>query len=133
MPIHDWTRVPPGIFHAFHHAWIEEIARVLNHRLPPAYYALPEQATAGFGPDVLTLQAIPSDGPSSIGGVPPTGGTLTATRPTTKIVMTSDEEYYRRKKSAVVVRHVSDDRMIAFVEIVSPGNKAGRTQFPRAT
>ena len=26
MPIHDWTRVDAGIFHAFHHGWIEEIA-----------------------------------------------------------------------------------------------------------
>jgi hypothetical protein len=23
MPIHDWTRVDAGIFHDFHHAWIE--------------------------------------------------------------------------------------------------------------
>jgi hypothetical protein len=27
MPIHDWTRVNAGIFHHFHHAWIEDIAR----------------------------------------------------------------------------------------------------------
>ena len=26
MPVHDWTRVEAGIFHAFHHSWIEEIA-----------------------------------------------------------------------------------------------------------
>jgi hypothetical protein len=129
MPIHDWTRVPAGIFHAFHHAWIEEISRLLNQRLPPAYYALPEQATAGFGPDVLTLQALPTDGSSTTAGALPPSGTLTATRPRTKIVATSDEEYYRRKKSAVVVRHVSDDRVVAIVEIVSPGNKAGRSQF----
>jgi hypothetical protein len=28
MPIHDWTRVEPGIFHAFHHDWITETAIV---------------------------------------------------------------------------------------------------------
>jgi hypothetical protein len=27
VPIHDWTRVDAGIFHAFHHGWIEEISR----------------------------------------------------------------------------------------------------------
>ncbi len=27
MPVHDWTRVEAGIFHDFHHAWIEEIKR----------------------------------------------------------------------------------------------------------
>src|SRR5713101_4969806 len=57
MPIHDWTRVEAGIFHAFHHEWISEIGRALNRGLLPAeYYALPEQIAAGFGPDVLTLQ-----------------------------------------------------------------------------
>ena len=57
MPIHDWTRVEAGIFHHFHHDWITEIARALNHGILPAdYYALAEQFAAGFGPDVLTLQ-----------------------------------------------------------------------------
>ena len=26
MPMHDWTRVDAGIFHAFHHDWITELA-----------------------------------------------------------------------------------------------------------
>ena len=57
MPIHDWTRVEAGIFHDFHHAWIEEVKRALNAGvLPDDYYALAEQHAAGFGPDVLTLQ-----------------------------------------------------------------------------
>jgi hypothetical protein len=30
MPVHDWTRVGDGIFHDFHHSWIEETKRVLN-------------------------------------------------------------------------------------------------------
>ena len=50
MPIHDWTRVEAGIFHAFHHSWVEEIARALNRGLlPPDYYALPEQIAGGGG------------------------------------------------------------------------------------
>lgn len=53
MPIHDWTKVDAGIFHAFHHGWIEELARALNRGLLPAdYYALPEQHAAGFGPEI---------------------------------------------------------------------------------
>src|ERR1700739_539434 len=44
MPVHDWTRVGAGIFHDFHHAWIEEIKRALNAGLlPDDYYALAEQ------------------------------------------------------------------------------------------
>jgi len=56
MPIHDWTKVKPGVFHALHHGWIEEIASALNAGLlPPDFYALPKQREGGFGPDVLAL------------------------------------------------------------------------------
>jgi hypothetical protein len=54
MPIHDWTRVDAGIFHAFHHDWITEIARALNRGLlPAAYYALPEQIAGGLAKAVM--------------------------------------------------------------------------------
>jgi hypothetical protein len=44
VPLHNWTRVDAGIFHAFHHGWITEIGRALNRSLLPAdYYALPEK------------------------------------------------------------------------------------------
>ena len=57
MPMHEWTRVADGIFHAFHHDWITELSRALNSGLlPEDYYALPQQQAAGLGPDVLTLQ-----------------------------------------------------------------------------
>jgi hypothetical protein len=44
MPIHDWSRVPSGLFHHFRQDWSIEIARTLNRgRLPkglPATCAL---------------------------------------------------------------------------------------------
>jgi hypothetical protein len=56
MPIHDWTRVDAGIFHAFHHDWITEISRALNcGLLPAAYYALPEQLAGGLIPKVIVV------------------------------------------------------------------------------
>lgn len=30
MPVHDWTQVDAGIFHAFHHGWIGAISNALN-------------------------------------------------------------------------------------------------------
>ncbi|MGA8350016.1 MAG: hypothetical protein WB773_19655, partial [Isosphaeraceae bacterium] len=64
MPIHDWSRVDARIFHDFHHAWVEEIKRLLNSGvLPPDNYALAEQHTSQFGPDVLTLQSRPLEDP----------------------------------------------------------------------
>ena len=38
----------------------------------------------------------------------------------------TDMAFYRRKQKAVAVRHVSGDRTVAMVEVVSPGNKAAR-------
>ena len=41
MPVHDWTRVDSGIYHAFHTAWAGEIQKALNGGLlPPGYYVL---------------------------------------------------------------------------------------------
>jgi hypothetical protein len=102
------------------------MARALNHGLlPDDYYALPEQQAAGFGPDVLTLQsasAYENEVPASSGGA----ATLTQTRPQTQFTAESDAEFYRRRKSSVVVRHVSGDRIVAMLEVLSPGNKASR-------
>src|SRR5262249_48368688 len=60
MPIHDWTRVDAGLFHAFHHNWITSLSAALNAGvLPPDYYALPEQTIGGPVPDVLALRLPP--------------------------------------------------------------------------
>ena len=129
MPIHDWTRVEAGIFHAFHHRWISAISDTLNTGLLPGdYYALPEQQAAGFGPDVLTLQdQRPEPAESNGGGV--AVATRLQTRPQARFMAETSAEFYRRKKSSVVVRHVSGDRIVAMVEIISPGNKASRHAF----
>jgi hypothetical protein len=128
MPMHDWTRVEAGIYHAFHHEWISEISRTLNRGLlPQDYYALPEQVAAGFGPDVLRLQDQREADDAVAGGVL-TATTLKA-RPQVRFVFETEAEFYRRKKSAIVVRHVSGDRIVAMVEIVSPGNKATKHAF----
>ena len=113
MPVHDWTRVEPAIFHDFHHAWISEINRALNNgRLPESHYALVERCLSDLreiGPDRS----------------PCTGGVLEAP-PKFRLVAETELEFYRRKQSTVTVRHVSGDRIVAMVEVVSPGNKASR-------
>src|SRR5262245_29311963 len=107
MPIHDWIRIEAGIFHHFHHSLIGEIKRALNTGgLPDDRYAMVERLAAGLGPDVLTPLDLPN-----------------------RITAQTDAEFYRRKKSSVAVRHVSDDRIVAMVEVVSPGNKAARNPF----
>lgn len=126
MPIHDWNRVIAGIFHHFHHSWIEEIARTLNAGvLPSDYYALAEQFAGNIGPDVLTLT-----GPGESNGSSPTADTgedgtvaVAVAPPRVQFTAQTEVDYYARKQSHIAVRHASDDRVIALVEIVSPGNK----------
>ncbi len=129
MAIHDWSRVDAGIFHHFHHGWIEEIQRALNNGvLPDDYYALAEQQAAGFGPDVLTLQA-PSDKETDDNGPSATadsGSSLLLATPKVRIIAESEMDFYRRKQNRIGVRHVSGDGLVAIVEVVSPGNKNSR-------
>lgn len=122
MPMHDWKSVPDGIFHAFHHRWITAISDTLNEgELPSDLYAMPEQMAGGFGPDVIALQT----GGDSVGAIATAPRTLQP-RPVGKITAQTEAEFYRRKKSAIVVRHVSGDRVVAMIEIVSPGNKSSK-------
>lgn len=109
MPMHDWTRVDVGIFHAFRHSWIEEIKRTLNTDVLTAdYYALVEQNATDFGPDVVISQGIHESN---------NDGDRTEE---------ADMAFYRRKQSTIAVRHVSGDRIVAMIEIVSSGNKNSR-------
>jgi hypothetical protein len=134
MPVHDWTRVKAGIFHAFHHDWITELSRALNRGvLPPAYYALPEQLAGDFGPDVLTLHRPGTDGSDASPAPPMTttavggGVALAVAPPAVRVrVRPSEASRYASRAKAVAVRHVTDHRVVAMVEVVSPGNKGSR-------
>lgn len=133
MPIHDWTRVDAGIFHALHHRWISAISDSLNAGiLPGTYYALPEQWAGDYGPDVLALEYSGLPAPGEQGEVSREveqgGGTAALLIAKPKIAPTpeTDMDYYRRKQKPVLIRHVSDDRVVAVIEIVSPGNKSGK-------
>lgn len=131
MPMHHWTKVPDGIYHAFHHRWISAISDDLNTgRLPADYYALPEQVAAGLGPDVLTLESrspAARDHADSPAGLATSSPSLT--RPQTRFMAEAEGEAYRRRQKSVVVRHISDDRVVAVLEIVSPGNKSTAHAF----
>jgi Protein of unknown function (DUF4058) len=127
MPVHDWSHIEAEIFHAFHQQWIIATSNVLNEGiLPDNYYALPEQFAAGFGPDVLTLQGTQEHDNGSATPRSLNGGTgLLVKPPKFKPTAETDMEFYRRKQTSITVRHISGDRVVAMVEVVSPGNKSG--------
>jgi hypothetical protein len=131
MPIHDWTRVEAGIFHDFHHEWISTLKHALNQGiLPSTYYALAEQTAGGLHPDVLALERTrpgASSGDDSPKESERNGGiALATTPPRVRFTASAELEVYARKRDRIAIRHVSDDRVVALVEIVSPGNKASR-------
>ena len=146
MRVHDWNRVDDGIFHDFHHAWIEEIKRALNGGLLPEWlYALAvqpgrldlqnaEQHVSEFGPDVLALQAPSADGEPESGDVDGTDGSRNATGlmvapPKVAMTVQGSQNFYTQRQKSVTLRHASDDRIVAIVEVVSPGNKSSRQRL----
>lgn len=138
MPVHDWTRVVAGNFHDFHQAWIIHIKETLNAGvLPRNYYAMAEQKAEGPEPDVLALSRAGSserdDDPwMTGGGTAVTADTLLTVAehpPKVEVVEQGDDaEAYARKADRVAVYHASGDHVVAFIEIVSPGNKGAEAK-----
>ncbi len=125
MPVHDWSKVEAGVFHDFHHELISAVKHTLNAGvLPPDYYAMADQVAGPGHPDVIGLQyATPPRRrrrPSGGGGV----ATVVQAGPTVGYEDTADRRPARRKR--VAIRHISGDKVVAVVEIVSPANKDGR-------
>ena len=99
MPLHDWTRVPSGLFHHFHQFWAMEICRKLNRgRLPRGLSALVEQRSGPKETDVLTVELAAPDESAQ-------GGTAVLERPKTRIHRHTDKAYYADKADRITIRH----------------------------
>ena len=126
MPVHDWTNVTSGIFHDFHQSWAIEIRRALNGGLlPPGFSAMAEQWAGGKIPDVLTLQ---NSSPYRPKRRDTGGGLLTLDPPATKILRTiSPSGVLAGRANRIAIRHRLG-RVVAVIEIVSPGNKESKRE-----
>jgi hypothetical protein len=122
MPIHDWSRVPSGLFHDFHQSWSIRIKDALNAgRLPKGVAALVEQRAGPKESDVLAIEVRPQRHL----GEELDGGIATLPPPVTRIVRRTTKEIYASRANRIVVKHHLG-RIIAVIEIVSPGNKDSR-------
>jgi hypothetical protein len=130
MPIHDWSRVFDGVFHDFHTSWNIEIRNALNGGILPAgYYAMAEQVARRAVADVLTLRTKTSR-PDNDPGEPIGGATaVTIAPPRVQHSDRIEAEPFTRRQKSVVIRHASDDRVIALIEILSAGNKSSNQEF----
>jgi len=123
MPIHDWSRVSAGTFHDFHSAWIIELRNSLNGGvLPSDYYAMAEQFAGDVGPDVIALHAGNGLGSAS-------STTVSDVAPRVRHTAEAEIDFYVKKQSSLVIRHSSEDEVVACIEIVSPGNKSSQRHF----
>ncbi len=122
MPIHDWSRVPSRLFHDFHQSWSIRIKDALNAgRLPDGVEALVEQRAGPKESDVLAIEVRPGRHP----GEEPDGGVATLPPPATRIVRRTTRAMDASRANRIVVTHHLG-RIIAVIEIVSPGNKDSR-------
>jgi hypothetical protein len=130
MPIHDWTKVDAGAFLDHHQVWLGLLRIALNDGiLPKGYYAQVEQRAQSWEPEVVALD---STDPTTLNGAglghETSGGVLTATMspPRTRLTVEAEEGYYAKKSSIVTVRTARGNRVVAVIEIVSPGNKSSQ-------
>lgn len=116
MPLLDWSRVPHNVFHNFHTGWLWNMARVLNLSvLPKGYVARTEEYVGPHEADVLALETGRGAAPSPRSGHAPVP-TLTIAPP----------RFVPRKERRVSVFSAQDERRVAVIEVVSPGNKDSR-------
>ncbi len=130
MPMHDWTKVASGTYHAFHNAWITHLQEALNGGLlPEDYYALGEQRVGSFGPDLLALHVREeSDAMTAAEREPQNNAcvrSVATAPPEVSVVQTAsgDVNFYLHRQRQLVIRHTSGDRIVAIMEIVSPANR----------
>ena len=122
MPIHDWTRVEAGDFHHFHQAWVVYLTNALNSGLlPPEYMAMTEQVTGRPIPDVVALHVRPSTTTADSGG----GVAVASAPPTARVIAKFERINYAKRADRVVIRH-GRGRVVAVIEVVSPGNKESK-------
>ncbi len=128
MPVHDWTRVVAGTFHDFHQAWIVAIRDALNDGLlPEGYYAMAEQVAGRPHPDVLALEEFEgSDGWMERGSRNDVGVAVAECPPKVRYTLEAEAAIYAAKADRIVLYHALGDRVVAFLEIVSPGNKRNK-------
>ena len=122
MPLHDWSRIPAGLFHDFHQTWAIQIKLALNAGiLPKGLAALVELRSCPRESDVLAIASL-ARSRSDFGE---DGGVATFSPPVTRFVGRTSKQIYATRANRIVVKHRLR-RTVAVIEIVSPGNKDSR-------
>jgi hypothetical protein len=132
MPIHDWSRPGEWLFRDFRAMWYCGLRDVLNIEvLPPSHYSLIEPNTV----DIVTRdfkQHCPlPDGYPGLDAPPGSPVALATMPPKVRTVADLPRDYNVPADKQLAIRHVTGDRIVAIIEIVSRGNKASADEFER--
>jgi hypothetical protein len=120
MPLHDWSRIPPGLFHDFHQTWTIQIKMALNSGiLPKGISALVEQRSGPWESNVLAIER------SDVLGAEFGGEASVTAAPVARFTGRTSKQRYATRANRVVVKHRLGPT-VAVIEIVSPGNKDSR-------
>jgi hypothetical protein len=119
-------RVPAGLYHHFHQDWSIELARTLNRGILPAgLSALVEQRAGPRESHVLAIEHLDLTGGTNPPAGDGEGGVVTINPPAAHIVRRTSKDVYASRANRIVVRHHLG-RIVAVIEILSPGNKDSR-------
>ena len=142
VPLHDWTRVEAGDWHDFHLAWIAEIRKQLNGGILPDGYSAKAEPQGGFRVreeggedgadgdgadrpgdrrfegDLLTLR----EGGATGGGI-----ALAEAPPAVRLAAPLPTPVPQARR--IAVRHGAGNRVVALIELTSPGNRDGRAKI----
>jgi hypothetical protein len=97
--------------------------------LPSKYYALAEQIAGRTVPDVIALESAGDETSSSESESGGGGVALAQSPPRVSFELETDADVYAAMANRIAIRHISDHRVIAIIEIVSPGNKDKRSSL----
>lgn len=124
MPIHDWTRAEDGLFHDFHNSWLAHLKDTLNGGLlPTGYFAMLDMRADVYVPDIATLT---QNTPESVVARPMISPTAVLTEPVADRTAVAHSRRRTGVRRRLLVRTVR--RVVAVIELVSPGNKDGAKQ-----
>jgi hypothetical protein len=109
------------LFHDFHQSWSIRIKDALNAgRLPKGVAALVEQRVGPWEGDVLSIETRAQQQAEAR-----SSGVAVMEPPSTRIIRRTDKQFHAARANRIVVKHHLG-RIIAVIEIVSPGNKDSR-------
>ena len=112
MPLHDWTA--RDNFDGLHHLWISEIVVLLRHTLPPPYrVVVGSSPVVSLGPERVNPDVAVANGRHGTSTPTADGWRL----PDTEVAVTTVVE------EDATVQVERNGRLVAAVELISPGNK----------